>query len=547
MHIISLGLIGIAIVLAIVVGLSKCYHKASKTSALIKTGGRKDVVITDGGTIVLPVINDYQWVSMITHKVEVDRSGMDALLTLDGLKVDITATFYIRVDKSEEGVKQAARTLGQKASSADSSAIEEQNLEKLVDALRSVASKMEMRDIQYDRDKFREHVLNATLADMKDNGLVVENCAISRLDQTDIRHFNPENQFEAQGLRNLTQLAEISRQEINGVKQDTKVKVAEQDRDAEVRSLEIKQELIEINLNQQLKEEKSNAENSREIEQAKAHNLSQTEQSEALSRSEIETAKVESEKTIAEAKIKSKKAVKIAEEIANQEFEVASQQAMIAIHEKSQELSKAASLASEQSALAILSSQKEITTKEVAEEERKKEIAIINAKAGAEAESAEIVAIAQGELIKSELEGKAESIRLDLMERELSIEAEGIKNENASRNTESPEQVEKSIAISRIHSLPQMIENAVKPLEGANISIVDAGNLAGSFGGGGNENGTENGDGNVVSQVLSASVKHKAYSGVIDDVMKKAGYGGNIQDAVTGKNNGWANWQELND
>lgn len=64
----------------------------------------------DGGAIVLPVFHECVNINMNTLKLEVSRAGADSLITLDRLRVDAVAAFFVRVIPSVEGVANAAQT-----------------------------------------------------------------------------------------------------------------------------------------------------------------------------------------------------------------------------------------------------------------------------------------------------------------------------------------------------------------------------------------------------------------------------------------------------
>ena len=51
----------------------------------------------DGGAIVLPVFHECVNINMNTLKLEVSRAGADSLITLDRLRVDAVAAFFVRV------------------------------------------------------------------------------------------------------------------------------------------------------------------------------------------------------------------------------------------------------------------------------------------------------------------------------------------------------------------------------------------------------------------------------------------------------------------
>ena len=145
--------VGIAVVfvMCILVIVTRLYRKTTADEAFVKTGmgGRKCII--DGGAIVIPVIHEIIPVSLRTFKLQIDRTGPDALITADFLRADVKAVFYVRVQKDERAIEQAATSLG--AISGDAHSVQNLIQEKLVSALRTVADILtgeNLTNIEYD-------------------------------------------------------------------------------------------------------------------------------------------------------------------------------------------------------------------------------------------------------------------------------------------------------------------------------------------------------------------------------------------------------------
>ena len=139
-QLIGIGVIaGIAFVGLLVIGMifARLYRRSSKELAFVRTGLGGQKVVMDGGAIVLPIFHECVSINMNTLKLEVSRSGSDSLITLDRLRVDAVAAFFVRVIPSTEGVANAAQTLGQRTMDPDS--LKELVEDKFVDALRAAA------------------------------------------------------------------------------------------------------------------------------------------------------------------------------------------------------------------------------------------------------------------------------------------------------------------------------------------------------------------------------------------------------------------------
>jgi len=220
------GILGL-IIGAVLVTIAKLYVKTSANIAFYRTGAGKPKVIIDGGAIVVPVIHELIPVLLETMKLEVVRNGLEALICKDCMRVDVSAGFYIRVKKDEQGVKAAATTLGKDATNPE--AIKERLMEKLVSALRSVAVKMDLSALNQDREAFAKAVQDAVTKDIETNGLFLETVTIYRLDMTDVSNLKENNVFDAQGLRMAAEITQKQRVERNKLVREAELKITEKD------------------------------------------------------------------------------------------------------------------------------------------------------------------------------------------------------------------------------------------------------------------------------------------------------------------------------
>src|SRR5262245_60224436 len=106
--VVLIGLFTIGLIFA------RLYHRACKERAFVRTGLGGQRVVKDGGAVVLPVFHEVIPVNMNTLKLEVARNKAESLITQDRMRVDIVAAFFVRVIPSEEGIANAAQTLGQR-------------------------------------------------------------------------------------------------------------------------------------------------------------------------------------------------------------------------------------------------------------------------------------------------------------------------------------------------------------------------------------------------------------------------------------------------
>ena len=110
-ELISLSVLALVALLIIGIIFSRLYHRSSKQMSFVRTGLGGQKVVMDGGAIMLPIFHEWVSVNMKTLKLEVSRSGADSLITLDRLRVDAVAAFFVRVMPTVEGIANAALQL----------------------------------------------------------------------------------------------------------------------------------------------------------------------------------------------------------------------------------------------------------------------------------------------------------------------------------------------------------------------------------------------------------------------------------------------------
>ncbi|MEL7219639.1 MAG: SPFH domain-containing protein, partial [Pseudomonadota bacterium] len=231
---IGLGLVGI---LAIFFFLTTLYRRASKEIAFVRTGVGGEKVVMNGGALVFPVFHETMPVNMNTLVLAVIRRDAEALITLDRLRIDVKAEFYVRVRPDADAIAMAAQTLGQRTMQPEM--LKDLVEGKFVDALRSVAAGMSMNELHEQRADFVQKVQQVSSNDLAMNGLELESVSLTGLDQTSIEHFNANNAFDAEGLTKLTEQIEARKKLRNDIEQDTRVQMETKNLEADQRSFEI--------------------------------------------------------------------------------------------------------------------------------------------------------------------------------------------------------------------------------------------------------------------------------------------------------------------
>ncbi len=531
----------VALIVGIGVVMAALYTRSTRDKAYVRTGLGGKRVVLDGGSLILPIFHSYAWVQLSTLRLEVQRSEAESLITADRMRADITAEFYVRVKPDEENIALAAQTLGERTNDAD--LLRKLVEAKFVDALRSVAATMTLKDLQEKRAEFVKSVQEAVAADLQSNGLELETVSLTRLDQTDIKHFNEHNTFDAEGLTALTRITETRRRERNDVLRETEVTIAAKDREAALQRLTIQREQRDAELSQE-----------RDIANKTAETRAEKARAEQTARLSEETARLDAERGIAKseaeakqatatARIEAEKGIAQSEALAKRATETARIDAAIAIAEKSEAESQAKAKAESAKADAVTAEEQVETARAVEIAERAKQIAVIDARREAERDATRVTVNAQAEREAADNLAQAMLTRATADADSNKIKASGIialgdaeaKRErvlNEARNALSPQMVDFELTKQRIAIIPEALEQAMKPIEKiSDIRIFSAGNLLGAMNGGSlGQNGQS-----PISDLSSQLLSFGAQKPIIDEILAQAGFrGGDPVDALLG-------------
>ena len=258
------------------------YRHSSKDEAFVRTGLGGEKVVTGGGALVIPIIHDITLVNMNTVPLELKRAGESSLITRNKMRVDVVSEFSVRVIPTRENISLAARTFGERTSSAE--LMKEVIQARLVDAMSAVAATMTMDEIHAGRKEFMRQVSELVAPTLGSNGLELENASLTSLNQTDISVFNPDNAFDAEGLTQLTQEIEERRKLRNRIENDTRLEIKLKDYQTEQRAIEIDRDLEYARIDQ-----------TRDIEARRAAQLATIEEERSSSAISISNAKVRAE------------------------------------------------------------------------------------------------------------------------------------------------------------------------------------------------------------------------------------------------------------
>ena len=524
--------IGVGVALTILIIFSRLYRRSSKERSFVRTGLGSQKVIMDGGAIVLPVFHEIILVNMNTLKLEVTRSGKDSLFTKDRMRVDVVVAFFVRVVPTVEGIANAAQTLGQRT--LDPSELSLLVEDKFVDALRAAAVAMTMQELMDKRQAFIQGVQNAVSEDLLKNGLELESVSLTRIDQTLMQYFDPNNAFDAEGLTRLTEQTQHRARERNEIEQDTTVAISRKNYEANQLQLEIDRNRRFAELTQAQEVAFREAEQAAMVAKVRAENERDAEQAKIAAQRLIKEAEVARDQAIRQRQVEAEREVEISKVEQHRATEIAEQNKAISIAQKSEEQSRAVAQANVARAEAVKSEQAVFTAEQVATAERDKQVALVLAAQEAEKEAIRIKVAAEAEREAAESQGEAIRTLAKVNRENYEVEAAGKRALNEAINMLSSAQIDMQVKLSLIQALPKIIEESVRPMEKIDsIRIMQVEGLNGGSGAGANgAPAAAAGGGNLAEQAVGAALKYRAYAPVLDKLLHDVGLSANGLDGL---------------
>ena len=506
-------IVGAVLVLALVIGftLTRLYKRASKEFAFVRTGVGGQKVVKDAGSLVLPVFHETIPINMQTLCLTVDRKDGEALITKDRLRVNVKAEFYLRVKPDVDSIAAAAQTLGRRTLSPNE--LSDLIQGKFVDALRAAAAGMDMQDLHEKRTDFVQKVRNTLAEDLTTNGLELESVALTNLNQTDVKFFDPNNAFDAEGLTKLTAVTQTRAKERNEIEQSARIEIETKNLEANTKSLELKQTQEFANLEQQ-----------RQVETRRAEQEAQLATQRAERKRESDLATIAAEQAVEKGRVAKEQAVKIAETEAAKNQELAAQDRNIAVAERSKAQSQATAEAEAARAESVRASQEVLTVQAAAEAERAKKVAVIAAEQEAEKEATRIRVIANAEYEAADAQAKAKERAVEAEAKRYTVEAAGQRALNEASNAQSAESMAYNIRLKLIENMPAIIREMTRPIEKVDsIRVVQMGGLNGQ---GGTPTGLPGGNantGNLATDLTNSMLAYRLQSPVVDELAAELG------------------------
>ncbi|MBY6121873.1 flotillin [Mameliella alba] len=455
----------IAVLAAVLIALAAWfYERATNEVALVRTGigGRK--VVIDGGTLALPFFHEISRVNMQTIRMHVARGAESALITKDRMRIDVGAEFYASVMPEEAAVVRASQTLGKRTFQPDQlkSLIDGM----MVDALRAVAAQMTMDELHENRSEFVREVREALTDTLARYGLQLDSVSLTALDQTPFSSLDENNAFNAVGMRKLAEVIATSKRERAEIEGETAVAVRRAEVEASRRRMEI-----------ELEERRAEIAQGQEIETLLAAQLTEVARRKAEAEREAAQARIRMEQDIQSASIQRELSVREAEIAQLRAIEMAEQDKTIQVSAKSQEESRARAEATAARGAFVRAEEDIETLRQLAEAERRKQLALLAARQDAEANAtrARITAEADQEVAKVKGVIRREEAASMKVYQLAEAEAQAARIEAENGRSEAAMALEAERI--RLDRLPAILGELVKPAE--KISGISINHISG--------------------------------------------------------------------
>ncbi len=535
-------------VMFIFVLLSSFLRKTEPGTALVKTGlGLSVPRISTSSTIAIPLIHRTETIDLTVKIVKIVRRGGDSLSCADGIRAEVEVDFYVKINSVDEDIRRVATTIGcSRASNLQT--IKELFEAKFADALKTAGSKLTFDQLYQNRHQFRDEILislgHTQGGDVVLNGYRLDDVAIHYLEQLPLTRHDENNVLDAKGIKEIAQRTSGEAESANKRLREREVTIAEQNREARIKQLQIEQDIREKEAMQQreiqerVSRENALAEKTRQEQQA-------IEQQATIEKER--TVRIAEEKKMQEIKVvetERERAILVAQEEKNKSAEIAKIQRESATAEQLKEKLAMLEETAKQEALKIKAEEQAVTVRSVEIANRDKQIEIINAEkqasvevtkknVDADTEAYKLMTIAKAKKDAAELDYQAAEQQakalLELGNAEAAALAAKLNAENSiGRNAILSQGLEKVIPM-----LPEIIEKLMLPAEKIDsIKFLHINGMNGLAGGGEGSNGSLVPSGGNMGNIIGTMMNVGLMLPVMKEVVRTLRQDGEVAELI---------------
>jgi uncharacterized membrane protein YqiK len=445
-------IVAIAVVAVVVVFLNRFYRKSSRDVAIIRTGFGGQRTLISGGCLALPFLHKIDEISLRTIRVDVRRSAEKSLITEDRMRVDAELEFYVRVNPTLEGVANAAQSFGPKSFTPEGL----RNLleGRFIDAVQSIAASRTMDTLHERRAEFVAAVAALLRDNLAENGIVLDSVSLTRMDQTAFASLDENNAFNAVGMRRLAEIIAVNRKKRAEVEADADIAVRQTQLEATKRRLVLSQEEEQAQIGQRLA-----------IDTARAQSDAQAAAAREESMAAAERARIGREQETRERELQKNRDLRRIEIESQLNSEIRKLDSAIQLSAKHAEEAKALAAAELARTEVILAQEKLQTERERAVADRSREIALKRVAEAGDVAEANAATEATVLLRRAKAEADATLTRASAEKARMLAESEGSRALIEAENALSAPLMQMKLEKYRLDRLPEIVSQAMKPIE----------------------------------------------------------------------------------
>ena len=200
------------------------YKRSDPDEALIKTGCGGLKINIDGGFFVFPILNKIKTISLATIPVTIECLNKESLISKDYYRVDLKVNLSCKVDKDHKDIEKIIRSLGKEKLNA--AFVKKMLQDRLIGILRIIIFNKTLHNLYQSQQELTNIIFNGMKDKIKDNGLTLENVAITYLEPAKKEIYDENNIFDAQALKNMAIIIEKEREEKDECIQNANLSIA---------------------------------------------------------------------------------------------------------------------------------------------------------------------------------------------------------------------------------------------------------------------------------------------------------------------------------
>ncbi|MCU0330957.1 MAG: hypothetical protein MUC47_08275 [Candidatus Kapabacteria bacterium] len=543
--VVGIAAVGVVLFILFILALfNKFLVKAASGQALVITGfGLSQPAVSLSSAFVIPLLKRVESIDLTVKTVRIVRRANDSLSCADGIRAEVEVDFYIQINILEDDIRRVAMTIGPDRAS-NTQILRELFEAKFADALKTAGSKLSFDQLYQNRSLFRDEILRALgqegVGEVVLNGYRLDDVAIQYLEQLPLDMHDENNVLDAKGRKVIAERTSAEAEEANRRLRQREVTIAEQNREAKTKQLEIEQDIA-------MKQAKQTREimetQAREDAQSKATLAEQervAQEANIAKDRQLRIAEENKQKDVLTAQIEREKSTQIADQEKQQRVEIARIQREIAEAEALRQKLAALEETARQEAGKIKAEEEAVTVRamEVANREReidvilaRKEAAVEVAKRNAEydVKAYELITVAKARLDAAALDAAAADKQAQAILGVGKAESESLRMRIDAQNALDPKVILMNLVDQITPQLPELVRTLTLPAEKIeSIRVLNINGAASSTGGPGSSSGPTSGASSVIDAVLGAGLALP----VLKEIMTVIGSDPGVKDTL---------------